>query len=262
MGQIALSFVVPAYNEENFIEDTLDTIEAVIKGKNLPYEIVVVDDGSLDRTLAKVVRYAKSNEHVKVVSYAYNVGKGYAVKTGFMQTGGDIVVFADSDLEIDLGTVSKYLQALENGDIVIASKRHSGSQVEAPLSRKILSLCFNRLVRLLTGVPLSDTQSGLKAMRKNVFVDIFPRLTVKRYAFDAELLAVAHLCGLKVVEMPVNIKLDASFKPKEMWHMFVDLLGIAYRLRVIHWYQRLVPKKNGFQNMVSFFLREKDVIFI
>jgi len=93
-------------------------------------------------------------------------------------------------------------------------------------------------------------------MRKSAFVDIFPRLAVKRYAFDVELLAVAHLYGLKVVEMPVNIKLDASFKPKEMWRMFLDLLGIAYRLRVIHWYQRPIPKKNGFQNMASFVLRE------
>ena len=90
---------------------------------------------------------------------------------------------------------------------------------------------FNGLVRLLTGVPLKDTQSGLKAMRKSAFIDIFPRLAVKRYAFDVELLAVANLYGLKVVEMPVNIKLDAKFKPKEMWHMFLDLLGIAYRLQ-------------------------------
>ncbi len=260
MGQVMLSFVVPAYNEEDFIEDTLGTLETVIKDKNLPYEIVVVDDGSLDGTLAKVVRYSKNDGHVKVVSYANNVGKGYAVKTGFLQTSGDIVVFADSDMEIDLGTVSKYLEALEDGDIVIASKRHSGSQVDAPLSRKILSLSFNALVRLLTGVPLNDTQSGLKAMKKSAFVDIFPRLAVKRYAFDAELLAVAHHCGLKVVEMPVNIKLEASFKPKAMWHMFLDLLGIAYRLRVIHWYQRPLPEKNSFQNMISFILREKEEI--
>ncbi len=262
MGQVALSFVVPAYNEEDFIEDTLGTIDAVIKGKNLTYEIVVVDDGSLDGTLAKVVKYAKNNAHIKVVSYTKNIGKGYAVKTGFMQTSGDLVVFTDSDMEIDLGMVSKYLKALEDGDIVIASKRHSSSQIKAPLSRKILSLSFNTLVRLLTGVPLNDTQSGLKAMKKSAFVDIFPRLTVKRYAFDAELLTVAHLYGLKVVEMPVKIKLDASFKPKEMWNMFIDLLGIAYRLRVIHWYQRLLPKKNGFQNAVSFFLREKELIAI
>ena len=85
-------------------------------------------------------------------------------------------------------------------------------------------------------------------MKKNAFVDIFPRLAVKRYAFDVELLAVAHLYGLKVVEMPVNLKLDASFKTKQIWLMFVDLLGIAYRLRVIHWYQRQIPTKNNFQN--------------
>jgi len=250
MGQVALSFVVPAYNEEDFIEDTLGALEAIIKGKNLPYEIVVVDDGSLDGTLAKAVRYAKRNGHVKVVSYLKNMGKGHAVKTGFMQTTGEVVVFADSDMEIDLVTISKYLEALKHGDIVIASKRHSDSRVEVPLSRKILSISFNGLVRLLTGVPLNDTQSGLKAMKKNAFVDIFPRLAVKRYAFDVELLTVAHLYDLKVVEMPVSIKLDASFKPKEIWHMFVDLLGIAYRLRVIHWYQRQLPTKDGLQNLV------------
>ena len=83
-----------------------------------------------------------------------------------------------------------------------------------------------------------------------------PRLAVKRYAFDVELLAVANLYGLRVVEMPVNIKLDAKFKPRAMWYMFMDLLGIAYRLRVIHWYQRRIPVKNGFQNMVSLLLRE------
>jgi glycosyltransferase involved in cell wall biosynthesis len=256
MEQVELSFVIPAYNEESFIEDMLESIDAVIAGKHLPYEIVVVDDGSLDRTLANTVRYAKRNGHVKVVSYPENVGKGYAVKTGFMQSNGAVVVFADSDMEIDLSVISEYIEALKRGDIVIASKKHPDSRVKVPLSRKILSGGFNSLVRLLTGVPLKDTQSGLKAMRKSAFIDIFPRLAVKRYAFDVELLAVAHLFGLKVVEMPVNVKLDASFKPKEMWRMFVDLLGIAYRLRVIHWYQRPLSKKNGFQNMVSFVLRE------
>jgi dolichol-phosphate mannosyltransferase len=249
MGQVALSFVIPAYNEEDFIEDTLVALETVIKGKELPYEIVVVDDGSLDGTLAKVIRYAKNNGHVKIVSYAKNTGKGFAVKTGFMHSRGDIVIFADGDMEIDLVTISKYLEALEHGDIVIASKRHLDSRVEVPLTRKILSLSFNSLAKLLTGVPLNDTQSGLKAMKKKAFIDIFPRLSVKRFAFDVELLAVAHLYGLKVVEMPVCIKLDASFKLKQIWLMFIDLLGIAYRLRITHWYQRKkivgLPKKQA-----------------
>jgi dolichol-phosphate mannosyltransferase len=257
MSQVELSFVIPAYNEEDFIEDTLGTLDDIIKDKNLPYEILVVDDGSSDNTLANAKRYAGKNGHVRVVSYSKNVGKGYAVKTGFMKANGNVVIFADSDMEIDLRTISKYLEALKHGDIVIASKRHSDSRVKVPLSRRILSECFNGLVRLLTWVPLKDTQSGLKAMKKSAFLDIFPRLAVKRYAFDVELLAVANLYGLKVVEMPVNIKLDASFKPNEMLHMFVDLLGIAYRLRIIHWYQRPLSKKNGFQNMASFVLREQ-----
>jgi len=257
MSEIELSFIVPAYNEEAFIEGTLCTIDTIVMGKNLSYEIVVVNDGSADMTLAKAKRYAGKNGHVRVISYDKNVGKGYAIKTGFMNAIGNVVIFTDSDMEIDLDQVSDYVEALRHGDIVIASKKHECSKVEVPLSRRILSECFNALVRLLTGVPLKDTQSGLKAMKKSAFTDIFPRLAVKRYAFDVELLAVANLYGLKVVEMPVSIKLDARFKPKEMWHMLLDLLGIAYRLRIIHWYQRPVPEKNRLQNMFSFFLRER-----
>jgi glycosyltransferase involved in cell wall biosynthesis len=256
MEPVELSFVIPAFNEEDFIEDTLGIIEAVIKDKKLPYEIVVVDDGSKDGTLTKVRSYARRNGHIKVVSYSNNEGKGYAVKAGFMQTSGSIVIFADGDMEIDLGTISTYLEALKHGDIVIGSKQHVDSRVEVPLSRRILSTCFNGLVRFLTGVPLKDTQSGLKAMKKSAFINIFPKLAVKRYAFDVELLAVANLYGLKTVEMPVSIKLDASFSVRQVWKMFVDLLGIAYRLRVIHWYQNQLPAKNGFQNMIAFVLRE------
>lgn len=256
MDHVELSFVVPAYNEEGYIEDMLGTIDDVIAGKNVPYEILVVNDGSIDSTLAKVRKYAGKNGHVRVLSYRKNVGKGHAVKTGFMKAKGNVVIFADSDMEIDLTIISEYLDALKHGDIVIASKKHSESRVDVPVSRRVLSECFNGLVRLFTGVPIRDTQSGLKAMKKSAFIDIFPRLAVKRYAFDVELLAVANLYGLKVVEMPVNVKLDATFKPKEMWHMFIDLLGVTYRLRIIHWYQRQLPQKNGFQNMVSIILRE------
>jgi dolichyl-phosphate beta-glucosyltransferase len=107
-----------------------------------------------------------------------------------------------------------------------------------PLVRRLLSHGFNVLVRVLTGVPWRDTQAGLKAIRKSALLDVFQRLAVKRYAFDAELLAVANLYGLKVVEMPVKLKMGASFKLKEIWRMLIDLLGIAYRLRVRRFYQK------------------------
>ncbi len=241
MSQIELSFVIPAYNEEDSIELMLGTLDEVaLKNKRRSYEIVVVDDGSKDKTLPRAIKYANKNGHVKVISYTQNEGKGHAVRTGFMQTKGDVVVFADSDMDIDLGTISKYVDALEHGDIVVASKWHPDSVVSMPLKRRILSHGFNVLVRILTGAKLKDTQVGLKVMRKSAFIDIFPRLCVKRYAFDVELLAVANLYGLRIVQMPAQLSIRESFRLREVLKMFQDLLGIAYRLRVIHWYQRTI----------------------
>jgi glycosyltransferase involved in cell wall biosynthesis len=212
MRQVELSFVIPAFK---------------------------------DKTLPKAITYASRNGHVRVVSYNPNVGKGYAIRKGFMQAAGEVVVFADSDMDIDLGTVTSYVDALKHGDIVVASKWHPESKVDMPLKRRILSHGFNVLVRTLTGAKLKDTQAGLKAMRKSAFVNIFPRLCVKRYAFDVELLAVANLYGLRIVEMPTELRIEGLFNLKDVLRMFVDLLGIAYRLRVLHWYQRPLTIKNG-----------------
>ena len=171
--------------------------------------------------------------------------KGFAIKTGVMDSTGDAVIFIDGDMEIDLNTISKYVEALENADIVIATKWHPNSTVSMPFSRKIMSRTFNVLVRILIGFNLKDTQVGLKVMKRSAVDNIFPQLAVKRYAFDVELLTLAKLYDLKIVEMPVKLKLISSFKPKDAWHMFVDLLGIAYRLRIIRWYQRQIYPKNN-----------------
>ncbi len=243
MRQVDLSFVIPAYNEEYFIEDTLGTLDLVIKEKMFQYEIVVVDDGSKDKTFNKAMQYSKRNGHVKVIRFARNTGKGFAIRTGVMESTGDVVIFIDGDMEIDLNTLSKYVEALSYGDIVIASKWHPNSSISMPLERKILSRTFNVLVRILVGFNLKDTQVGLKVMKRSAVDKIFPRLAVKRYAFDVELLTLARLNGLKIVELPVKLKLESSFKPKEAWRMFVDLLGIAYRLRIIRWYQHQVYSK-------------------
>jgi glycosyltransferase involved in cell wall biosynthesis len=245
MGQVALSFVIPAYNEEVFIEDTLDTLDTVVKDQRLSYEVVVVDDGSRDNTFTKALKYSRKNGHVRVIRYSQNEGKGFAVKTGFLNATGDVIVFVDGDMGIDFKTISEYVKALEYGDIVIATKWHPNSIVSMPLRRKILSRGFNLLVRVLIGAQLNDTQVGLKVMRRSAVDRIFKRLAVKRFAFDVELLAVARLYGLNVIEMPVSLNIDASFKAKEVWRMFIDLLGIAYRLRVINWYQRQIPGEDS-----------------
>ena len=233
-----LSLVMPAYNEEANIGLVVERVEDVVRRLGLRYELIVVDDGSVDDTRVKVNEYVRSNGHAKVIGYDSNLGKGYALRTGFSHAVGDIVVFMDSDSDIDPKQVGRYVAALKDADVVIASKRHPQSKVDIPLIRRILSYWFNALVKLLVGLRLSDTQAGLKAVRRRALVGVFSKLAVKRYAFDVELLALAHLRGLKIVELPINIRLRGLFGVREVWRMFLDLLGITYRLRVIRWYQR------------------------
>jgi dolichol-phosphate mannosyltransferase len=240
MEQVELSVVVPAFNAANSIESALVNLNDVFTSEKRSYEIMVIDDGSIDNTLPKALLYARKNIHVRVLSYDKNNGKGYALKTGFIRSIGDVVVFADSDLEIEMDAVSKYIEALNHSDIVIASKWHPESHVEISMLRRILSHCFNVLVKILIGVNIRDTQVGLKAIRKSSFKSIIPKLKVKRFAFDVELLAVASLHGLKIVEMPVRLRLNKSPKLKEILKMLVDLIRITYRVRILRIYGKPV----------------------
>jgi len=237
-----VSFVLPAYNEGEFVEDALRKLDSVVNGRGFGYEVVVVDDESVDDTRVRALRYAAGNGHVRVVGYGRNVGKGFAVRAGFWRAVGDAVVFVDSDLDVDVGQVRRYVDALRGADIVVGSKWHRESVVEAGFVRRLLSRGFNVLVRLLTGVGVSDTQCGIKAVRREAFVGVFRRLSVKRYAFDVELLVLAGVFGLRVVELPVRLRLSSRFGFGEVWRMLLDLLGIAYRLRVKRWYQRGVKR--------------------
>jgi dolichyl-phosphate beta-glucosyltransferase len=238
--RVAVSVVLPAYNEGEFIENALEKLESTICGDGLRYEVVVVDDGSIDDTRVKALRWsarAIRNGHVRVVGYDRNEGKGFAVKTGFCAALGDAVVFADSDLDVDFEQVKRYVDALRDGDIVIGSKWHKDSVVQVPLVRRFMGRGFNVLVKLLTGIKVADTQTGIKAIRREAFDRVFRSMSVKRYAFDVELLVVAKVFGLRVVELPVRLTMSNGFRLREIWRMFLDLLGITYRLRIKRWYQ-------------------------
>lgn len=230
--------ILPAYNEGDTIEKVVKKVDRVFGQMKVEYELIVVDDGSMDDTRRKAVDCALGNGHVRVVVNHRNMGKGYAIKTGFSQAGGDVVVFMDSDLEVDPDQIGQYVRALKQGDLVVASKWHPQSHVETPLMRKFLSHGFNVLVKLLTGLRVRDTQTGLKALRREVAESLFSKLAVNRFAFDVELLTVASLYGLRVVELPVDIRMTGRFSFKEGWRMLIDLLGIAYRLRILKWYQK------------------------
>jgi dolichol-phosphate mannosyltransferase len=227
-----VSFVMPTFNEESNITDSVRTLIKVARDLGVTFELVVVNDGSLDGTLTRVLDYASGHNNVKIVTYGKNMGKGFAVKTGFFHAKGDIVVFIDSDLDINPYQVDKYLTALESADMVIASKWHPQSKVEITSIRRFFSKSFNAMVRLLTGAKIMDTQTGLKAVKRGALQRTFSKLTVKQYAYDVELLAIATREGIKTVELPVDLKLSALFNLKDAWRMSIDLLGIAYRLKI------------------------------
>jgi dolichol-phosphate mannosyltransferase len=216
----------------------------------LSYELVVINDGSCDNTLQVLRKQEKSDPHIRIISYPSNKGKGYAIKTGVLQSSGKIIIFVDGDLDISPSVIKDYVKELKTCDLVIASKRHPLSKVKAPISRKILSRMFNLFVRIAVNIKTKDTQAGLKAGNGDILRMIFKVILVKRYAFDVELLAIATDLRLNIKEMPVEISLGSRFKAREIAKMFLDVAAISYRYRIKRWYQKQL-ESTGNSNLIN-----------
>lgn len=229
---LELSIIVPVYNAAEKIPIALDKIKNALEGCGQTYEIIVVNDGSTDKTLLVLEDHKETNPTIRVLSYANNLGKGYAVKTGILECHGSKCLFIDGDLDISPAGIRDYFAELENSDLVVASKRHKLSVISASRRRKFLSHAFSIFVRLVTGISVKDTQSGLKAGKSSALKNIFSSMNVSRYAFDVELLMIAVNAGLKIKEMPVELKLYDNFRFKEIAKMSSDVLRIAYRHRI------------------------------
>ena len=234
-----ISIIMPAYNEAHCIEESIASVKRQFDEFSDDYEIILVDDGSEDGTGKLVQSLAPSK--VKVVSYAENRGKGFAVKTGFNHVTGEYTFIMDSDLEIVPTELQEYIDTLKSSDLVIGSKRHPGSIVRAVALRRFLSLGYNVLERLLVGVRVSDTQAGLKGWKSTVLRKVVPLMSIKGYAFDLELLAIASLLGVRLKELPVDIELRGSVGTKQLILMLIDTFRIAYRLRLKRSYQKNLP---------------------
>jgi len=235
-----VSVILSAYNEGNVIDSTVDEVNNVMTKTEWDYEIIVVDDGSLDDTRQKALRYMKERgrDHLKVVGYKKNVGKGNAIKIGFAHAQGDFVVVIDSDLDVDPGLIPRYVEALKTSDIAVGSKWHPQSHTTITLKRKILSFGFNALSRLFTGIKLKDTQTGLKAFRREVLERMMPKFIVKRYAFDLELIGACNHAGYRITDLPVDVHIKSMVGFNDILKMASDMVKVAYRLRVLKYYQR------------------------
>lgn len=231
-----VSIIIPAYNEGDSILKNVAEIARHFETICDDYEVIVVDDGSIDET--RNLLETLPDNRIKLVSYRRNQGKGYAVRRGFSRVTGEFTFLVDGDAEIMAKDLSSYVEALQTTDIVIGSKRHPLSTVRTPATRRFLSLGFNVIERVLTGVKATDTQAGFKAIKSRVLYRVLPLITAKRFAFDVEVLAVASLLGFRTRELPVSIDLNAHVDAKRVSRMMIDILGITYRLRIRRWYQK------------------------
>ena len=228
-----LSVIVPAYNEAEFIDNSIANINIALNKTGLQFELIIVDDGSQDKTRLIAKSLLDTYPNLRVIGYDVNQGKGFACREGFNHARGRNVVFLDGDLDVDVSQISDYVKKLGEGDLVIASKYHQCSKTDIPFIRIFLSYGFSILVNLVTGLRLRDTQTGLKAVRRGPLESVFKVLTINRFAFDVELLAVSKLHNLKIVELPVSIKLtNRLFSPIEVSKMFIDLFILSYRLHI------------------------------
>ena len=210
LGVPFLSVVVPAYNEEERIGDTLSSLLAYLQARAFPYEIIVVDDGSRDRTSQVVESAIRELDNARLITYQPNRGKGYAVRQGMLASKGDVAVFTDADLSTPVTEIEVALEHLQSGfDIVIGSRALAESKISRyqPQYRRVASRIFNFLRDGIVGADISrfkDTQCGLKAFRGPVARELFGLLRINAFIFDVEMLYVAIKLGYRIHEMPVH----------------------------------------------------------
>jgi len=240
-----ISIIIPALNKEKTIVKDITTIHSVMADTRWDLEIIVVDDGSTDNTRKELKKLKKPN--IKTFSYDNNKGKGYALRYGMARANGDIVSFIDSGMDIDPNGISMLLEHMiwYDADIIVGSKKHPVSQTNYPFIRKVYSWGYHTMCKLLFGIHLNDTQTGLKVFKRNVLEKVLPRLMVKEFAFDIEVIAVARHLGFKrIYEAPVKVIWDFNdtnfnkflFMEPYIRRMIVDTLAIFYRLFVLRYY--------------------------
>ncbi len=237
-----VSLIVPVHNGAAFIAESLREMIGALETLHDPFELLVICDGCTDDTAA--VARSVTDQRVRVLPYDRNRGKGYAICYGISQAQGRLVGWLDADLDIHPEVIVDAVQRFEERsvDAVIGSKRHPASKVDYPFQRRIFSLGFQMLVRILFRINVRDTQVGAKLFRREALDVVMPLLLIKRYAFDLELLAVSAEFGFdRIEEAPVRIDYrftGTGINTRAVRHMFVDTLAIAYRIYLRHWYVR------------------------
>jgi glycosyltransferase involved in cell wall biosynthesis len=242
MNFTKLSVLMPMYNEELYAAANILEADSYFKKLGVKYEIIVMDDGSRDRTYRKASKTAR--KHIKIYKLRENEGKGQALKEAFKRSTGDLVMFLDGDLDIHPKQFEVLFDIMnrENADVVIGSKRHPQSILNYPLGRQVMSSGYFFIVKVLFGLPLRDTQTGIKLFKRGVLDRTFHKVLIKRYAFDLELLVLAHHHGFKISEAPVVVNYRGKYghiKPKTIFNILWDTIAVFYRMHILKYYDKI-----------------------
>ena len=201
-----LSVIIPAFNEENRIGSSLTKIYEYLKKRAYDFEIIVVDDGSKDKTLNLLSEYSQNIPNLIVLKNESNVGKGFSVKKGLLKSRGEIILFTDADMSTPIEEIDKLIHWLKNGyQIAIGSRDLPESQVKRHQTwyRELMGKIFNKIIRLILNLDYHDTQCGFKCFRNNAASEIFKSMKLCGFSFDVEMLFIAKHLGIKVKEVPV-----------------------------------------------------------
>jgi dolichyl-phosphate beta-glucosyltransferase len=231
-----ISVVIPAYNESRRISATLERMYAYFKDHSWEFEIIVVDDGGTDDTKTVVQQIQNRLPLIKCLSSPPpNRGKGHAVRQGVAASLGEIVLISDADLSTPVEDIEKLLLHLDQGyDVIIGSRglKDSDVRVRQPFFRIAMGKTFNRLVRLMVLEDFRDTQCGFKLFRGACAREIFKHSTIKRFAFDVEILFLAKKQGYKIKEVPITWlnSPDSKVHPiRDSFQMLTDIFRLWFR---------------------------------
>ncbi len=254
-----LSLVVPSYGQRDTICAELSRLHALLSDLVPDHELLLVIDGNDDGTREELLRHAWF-QGLRAVCFHVNQGKGHALQAGLRLARGELVAFLDAGGDLDPRELVRFLaaQTLYDADIVIGSKRHSLSRVQYPPLRRLYSRVYQLLIRLLFRLRVRDTQVGMKLFRREVLDAVLPSVLVKRFAFDLELLVVAHSLGFRrIVEAPITLhaRFPSSVTLYAVFTTLWDTLAIFYRLRIRRWYQRVRPTHDTIASPVPLMLR-------
>jgi len=229
-----LSIILPAYNEKERINKTLENIKAYLAKQKYSFEVLIVDDGSVDNSKLKITEFVNNWNHFQVIGYQKNKGKGGAVKYGVEHSNGRYILFMDADGSTNIAEFEKFRKYLKKYPIIIGSRylKKGSIKIKQPFYRKAIARSSNLIIRSILWLPFKDTQCGFKLFRRDVALKIFPKMTLSRWGFDFELLAIAKKYRLKTKEITVDWYDDPNSRVKSsaIFKTFLDLFKVRWNL--------------------------------